>query len=406
MLKVRLLIFLTTIAVVLGFTTVIFMYAQGYRVNPNTLEVSPNGLLVIKSYPDSSQVYINGELKTATNATVPLPPGTYDVSVQKEGYHNWSKRLDIDKEVVTEATAHLFKIAPSLSAITFSGVENPVPSSDFSKLLYAVPATVGGNGSSGLWVLESVNLPLGFSRDPKRITDADTVNSTWLWSPDGREVLLSSAKGIYLLDAGTFTPQSTLVNVGTRKEQILIKWQEEKSKKLNAQMKKIPPEVQDILNRKASQVMFSQDEDMVMYTASASATIPNDLITKLPGSSTQKQEREVKANSTYVYDIVEDRNFMITDRVVQLHGWSDYSSTAPIKSKNGLSWYFSTRHVIIAEEGRITIMDYDGTNRQVIYTGSYVAPYAYSTTSLDRLLILTSLGANTQQSNLYSLSIK
>ena len=133
MLKVRLLIFLTTIAVVLGFTTVIFMYAQGYRVNPNTLEVSPNGLLVIKSYPDSSQVYINGELKTATNATVPLPPGTYDVSVQKEGYHNWSKRLDIDKEVVTEATAHLFKIAPSLSAITFSGVENPVPSSDFSK---------------------------------------------------------------------------------------------------------------------------------------------------------------------------------------------------------------------------------------------------------------------------------
>jgi len=406
MLKLRLLIFISSVATVLGLTTAIFMYAQGYRVNPETLEVSPNGLLVIKSYPDSSQVYINGELKTATNATIPLPSGTYDVSVQKEGYHSWSKRLTIEKEVVTESTAHLFKIAPSLSAITFSGVAGPLPSIDNSKLVYAVPTTTTNNNNSGLWILESVNLPLGFSRDPKRITDADTLNAQWLWSPDSREIMLTTPKGVFLLDTGAFTPQSKLVNVTTRKTQILAHWQEEKEKRLNAQMKKIPSEVQDILKRKASQVVFSPDEDMVLYSASASASIANNLIPQLPGSSSQKENREVKNGNTYVYDIIEDRNFLISELPVHLHSWSDYSLNPKAVAKSALSWYFSTRHVILAEEGKITIMDYDGTNSQVIYSGVYVVPYAFPTSSLDRLLILTSLGANSLETNLYSLNIK
>src|SRR3989344_9700923 len=346
MAKVRIIVFLITIVVVGTVLYVASLYARGYRFNPQTLKFIPNGLLIIKSVPDGAQLFINGEFKTATNTTLPLPPGTYDIRVEKEGFWTWSKRMTIEKEVVTESTAHLFKIAPSLSAITFSGVAGPLPSIDNSKLVYAVPTTTTNNNNSGLWILESVNLPLGFSRDPKRITDADTLNAQWLWSPDSREIMLTTPKAVFLLDTGAFTPQSKLVNVTTRKTQILAHWQEEKEKRLNAQMKKIPSEVQDILKRKASQVVFSPDEDMVLYSASASASIANNLIPQLPGSSSQKENREVKNGNTYVYDIIEDRNFLISELPVHLHSWSDYSLNPKAVAKSALSWYFSTRHVI------------------------------------------------------------
>src|SRR4030042_6361491 len=136
MTKIRMFIFAITIAIVFVVGTLIFLYAKGYRLDSDTKKFSPNGLLVIKSVPDGAQIFINGELKTATNATIPLIPNTYDVSVKKEGFLSWNKRLTIEKEIVTEASAHLFKSVPSLSAITFLGVENPIPSHDLTKISY------------------------------------------------------------------------------------------------------------------------------------------------------------------------------------------------------------------------------------------------------------------------------
>jgi hypothetical protein len=51
-------------------------------------------------------------------------------------------------------------------------------------------------------------------------------------------------------------------------------------------------------------------------------------------------------------------------------------------------------------------MDYDGTNRQEVYSGSYIAPHAFPTVNKERLLILTNLGADSVLPNLYSLSLK
>lgn len=171
--RVRLLIFLFTFFVVGTVATVISLYARGYRFNAQKANLTPNGLLVLKSAPDSAQIYVDGELKTATDATIPLPPGTYDVSIKKEGFRDWNKRLSIQKEVVTEATAHLFKSAPSLTSVTFSTAINTTPSYDFTKIAYIVPVTPTSNDAHGLWIMETLNLPLGFARDPRRITDGN-----------------------------------------------------------------------------------------------------------------------------------------------------------------------------------------------------------------------------------------
>lgn len=405
MAKVRIIVFLITIFVVGVALYIASLYARGYRFNFQTLKFTPNGLFIIKSVPDGAQLFIDGEFKTATNSTIPLPPGTYDVRVEKEGFWTWSKRMTIEKEIVTEATAHLFKIAPSLSAVTFSGAINPTPSRDFTKISYVVPTDgkgVDNQNIAGLWVIEMLNLPLGFSRDPKRITDGDLKSASWVWSPDGREILLTTSQGVYLLNSGVFTSQAQRVNVITQKEKILAGWNDELKKRREAQITKLPDEFKDILRRKTISFMLSPDEDMVLYTASSSATIPDNITKQLPGASTQKQERNLKAGRTYVYDIKEDRNFLITEDSSDL----TIDGGEQTQAKRRISWFPTSRHLILAENDKITILDYDGTNHQTVYAGVYLAPNAFSTLSIDRLLVLTNLGADTTIPNLYSLGIK
>ncbi|MFZ5932767.1 MAG: PEGA domain-containing protein [Patescibacteria group bacterium] len=391
MTRIRVFLALVTAAIVgvLGYFLV--LYARGYRFDKKTFHFAPSGLLVAKSDPTGAQVFVNAELTTATDSTISLSPGTYDVAIKKEGYLPWEKRLLIEKEVVTEACASLFRAAPSLSAVTFSSVVNPTVSADGTRIAYGVPYLPSDPEKGGIWIMETVNLPLGFARDPRRITDGDISSSTWEFSPNGREILLTTRTGVFLLDAGSFTPQARRVNVAARKEIILSEWQDERQKRLASQIRNVPTEVADVLERKTSAVIFSPDETKILYTASSSATLKENLIKPLPGSSTQRQERDIKIGRTYVYDIKEDRNFLI-----------DEGS----ESDRRLSWFPTSRHLLLAEDERIVIMDYDGTNRQQVYSGSYIAPHAYPFGSTSRLLILTNLGATSTEANLYSLTIK
>ncbi|OGM24119.1 hypothetical protein A2627_03545 [Candidatus Woesebacteria bacterium RIFCSPHIGHO2_01_FULL_39_28] len=388
MIKIRVAIFFITLLVVGTIGLIASYYARGYRLNFKTFHFVPNGLFVVNSEPNGAQVFIDGELKTATNSTLPLPPGTYDVLIKKEGFISWSKRLVIEKEIVTQVDAVIFPTAPSLSAITFSGAYNPKPSSDLTRIAYGILPSFD-NDKAGLWIIEAVDLPLGFKRESRQITDGDLTDATWDWSPDSREILLTTKTGVYLLDSGSYTAQNKRVNVSPKLDEIKKEWTDLKNKKLEAQLSRLPDETKDIFERKVKEAVFSPDENKILYTASGSATIPLGLIKPLPGSSTQKQERDIKTNRIYAYDIKEDRNFLITDTDNQI-----------------INWFPTSAHLVLAEPNKITIIDYDGTNRQVVYSGQYEAPHAYPSANQNRLIILTNLGANSSIPNLYSLSLK
>lgn len=389
--RLRVAIFLSTILIV-GIVGYLFsLYARGYRFNQETGNFSPNGLLVANSDPNGASVLVNGELKTATNATIPLVPGTYDIEVKKDGLISWKKRLTINREEVTQINVTLFASAPSLSAITFSGVINPIMSPDQTKVLYGVPATTSDESleKAGLWILETVNLPLGFNREPRRITDGNLVDATWNWSPDSREVMLTMKSGaVYILNTSEFVTQGQRVNVASQKELILAEWEEKKDKRLQAQLGKLPDELESIFLDKTSEVIFSPDENKILYTASGSATLKEGLIPPLPGSSTQKQAREIKLGKKYIFDIKEDRNFEVAD------------ATQPSY------WLATSNHLLLPQKDSVEIMDYDGTNRQTVYTGSYIFPFAYPSVSPGKLMILTNLGASTGFPNLYSLGLR
>jgi hypothetical protein len=390
MVKLRLLTILLTLIILIGAGTISILYARGYRfgLKQNQITLSPRGLLVANSDPNGAQVFVSGELETATNNTISLSPGTYDVQIKKEGYLGWQKRIVIEKEVVTQIDAFLIPTAPSLSALTYSGVFNLKLSPDFSKIAYGIPPNSDNGERAGLWVLETVNLPLGFNRDPRQITDGDLTNANWEWSPDGREILLTTKSASFLLNAGEFTSQNQRVNVASQVSEIKSEWQKKIDKKLESQVSKLPDELKSILERKATDIKFSPDENRILYTASGSATIPDNLEKELPGASTQKQERDIKDTKSYVYDIKEDRNFAVGD---------------PGES---LSWLPNSLNLLLPKEDKIIVLDYDGTNRQTVFSGNYVYPHAYPSTSSNRILILTNLGGEDKFSNLYWLSLK
>lgn len=400
MTKIRVIFFIITLIVVGSVGLFASYYARGYKLNFETLKFQPNGILVLKSEPDGASVYVNGELKTATNANISLPPGTYDIEVRREGFFSWYKRLVIEKEIVTQAVISLFKNVPSLSPITQTGVINPIMSEDGSKIVYSVlPGKNVASDKIGLWALDTFSLPLGFGAGPKRITDGDMTNATYAFSPDGRQIILTISNSIFVIDTGSFIAENERVNIASKKEVTLTSWIKEKAVKDANLIQNLPPEVSDILSRKSSNFVFAPDNNMVLYTASASAAISEGLVRPLPGASTQKQERGIKPGNTYVYDIKEDRNFLITDQPVTINNVDN----PPL---GAVRWMSTGKHLLFAVTGQVVIMDYDGTNRQVVYSGSYSAPSAFPYTNATKLLILTNLGAATSSANLYTLTVK
>jgi hypothetical protein len=157
------------------------LFARGYRPDLNGKTLQPSGILVANSFPDGAQLLINGNLKTATNSTINLDPGTYNVEIKKDGFIPWEKTLQVEAEIVTRATATLFPSVPSLRAITSSGASRPTLSPDGTKIAYHQTDEKG----TKLFVLDLNESTFGFiNRDPKLLSTQvikQKLLSRFLW---------------------------------------------------------------------------------------------------------------------------------------------------------------------------------------------------------------------------------
>ncbi|MFH1971748.1 MAG: PEGA domain-containing protein, partial [Patescibacteria group bacterium] len=314
MTKIRLILVSLTIIIVGSIGIFASFYARGNRFNIEKFKFEPNGILVVKSDPTGSEIYINGDIETTSDANISLAPGTYDVSLKKDGFITWNKRLVVEKEIVTEIAVSLFKSVPSLSPVTLNGSINPVASSDYTKIVYFVPPLENqATDKTGLWIVENVNLPIGFSKDPRKITDGNLINSSWKFSPDGNDVLLETAQGIFLLNAGSFTSQGQRVNIASKYQITKNDWKKESNKKIESNLKSFPDELEKIFLENTEVIEFAPDNKKMLYIASSSASLKEGLVKPLPGTSTQKEERNIEKGRIYVYDIKEDRNFLIAE---------------------------------------------------------------------------------------------
>ncbi|PIS09039.1 hypothetical protein COT75_03445 [Candidatus Beckwithbacteria bacterium CG10_big_fil_rev_8_21_14_0_10_34_10] len=417
-----------SIAVFLIFGTLgAIRFAKGYRLNFKNKTVDGTGLLVTNSFPKGASVYINSKLTTATDDTLNLPPGEYEIKIVKDGFISWEKKLLLQEELVTQTNAHLFPAVPDLNALTSSGATNLTPSPDGYKIAFSV-ASASAKLKNGLWVLDLNSNSLSSSYGTRQISQEfgsiDFSKADILWSPDSQEILVKNNGDTVLLDADRLNQPESINDVLVRLSLILSEWEKELAEKRQKQLSKLPEEMQKIATQSAKNVYFSPDEEKLLYTATASALIKEDLIPSLPASNTQEEERNLQAGRIYVYDLKEDKNFFIaeaekeTAEETKLDKEEDEKAIINRRIKEiqrhysplyfqSLQWFPTSKHLVYNMKDKITILEYDNTNIATVYAGPFENSFVYPWPDGSKLAILTTLTPEADQPlNLYAIDLK
>jgi len=419
----RLLYAIIFISALVGGVLFAIKFAKGYRPSLTKKSLQGTGLLSANSIPKGATVFINDKLTTATDDTLNLPPGEYKVKIAKDGYIPWEKTLILEPELVSQTNTRLFPSVPNLKPLTFSGSLNPTPSPDGQKIVFAVEHSTT-DSRNGLYVIDLQARPFSLNTDPRQITryseKYDFINAQLTWSPDSSQILATlnidePDELNVLLNPGSFNDIADLKDVTARLPVIIKDWQELLDKKTHQSMLELPVFMQELATQSAKLIYFSPNDEKLMYTATENLTIPKDLIPALPSSSTQPETRDLEIDNVYIYDIEEDKNFLISQTTPNPSPSPSPSPTPLEEIKNRYSsvstqtiqWYPDSSHVIIVKEDKIIISEYDSTNQAVVYAGPFAHQFAYPYPNGSSLVILASLnGGSNLPPNLYSINLK
>lgn len=479
-------------------------WAKGYRFNfgEKGPELTGTGLLVASSDPKGAQVYLNGKLTTATDDTLNLPPGSYQVEIKKDGFLPWKKKLEVVTELVTQTTAKLFPSVPNLTPLTFTGAKDPYPSPDGQKIVYRVDSAAN-EAKNGLWILELSERSFAVARigEPKQIarttSQYDFSAAKIVWTPDSNQILAywqdegrrTRAEGrrptiaaAVLLGTSGMNDEADLVDATPRLPVLLSQWYQDLDEKDMVRLKELPKLMQETATASAQAAYFSPDEKRLLYSPSENLTIPEGLTPDLPAESTQPEERDIKVDSLYVYDIEEDRNYRLSVLGFRLSDLgrsvsrlqapgapatggqvgSSVSETGKLKTDNGedywrrrleddrtrweaatesaekkktlalppvpeellpdlladlpnryspiwqlgIQWFPTSAHLLTSGKDGISIVEYDGANNSVVYSGPSQDNFVYPWPNGSRLVILTNFNDQNSPTNLYAINLK
>ena len=106
-------LYMTPFILLIVATIIIIFYGRGYifSFGDGKIGILSTGLFAATSQPDGAGIYINNHLTSATNNSISLSPGSYDIKIVKSGYFPWEKKIKIEKEVVSTAYALLLPTA-------------------------------------------------------------------------------------------------------------------------------------------------------------------------------------------------------------------------------------------------------------------------------------------------------
>lgn len=385
-------------------TFLAILYGKGYRLNfggEGNQIIAGTGLLVLTSTPDGARVYLDDNLTTATNDTLNLPPGEYNVRIEKDGYYPWKKHVILKKEAVTKTDALLFPSAPKLEAVTLLGAEEPIVNSNGSLLAYKVSSSSAQN--NGIYVISLTNRPLIPLGNTSRQIASDRIDNfsgaTLEFSPDGQEVLASippssttsGALKLYLLrtDGLNDNPQNVTVTIA----QVRSQWEAEQKELEEKFINSIPRKARSFALKNFINPKLSPESDKIVYTASTSASMPIFITPTLPTTNSTPENRELKAGNIYVYQIKEDKNYLL------------FSPKEGEVLPNFI-WHPSSSHLVFIKDKRISAIEYDGQNLTTLYSGPFTPNFVYPWPDGSGVLIRTNLNDETIPPNLYTVGLK
>lgn len=394
----QLIISLIILVILLVGTVGVILYGTGYRlgIQQGKPTVSKTGILVTNSEPRGAQVFINGHLTTATDTTLNLTPGEYTVKIVKDGYFPWEKKLRIQEKVVTVAEARLFPIALKLEGVSSTGVQRPVLDPQRTKIAFLVDDQ--SFRKNGIYIYDMTTNPvLTLQGTAKQIIDNtfDTFSkSTLSWSPDSQQVMATIAASpsrnasYYLLDASGFnnSPQDVTALLNVTEDA----WTKLRTTKEKARMNSLKKPVRTLISNNFSIISWSPDDTKILYQAKEDTTLPIMIKPRLLGITNALTEtRKINKDQIYVYNVKEDINIYLFD-------------TLP----PSLTWFPDSEHLILVDEKKIAIMEYDGSNKTTVYAGPFLDHYVFPWPDGSKLVVLTNLNNALTEPNLYTVSLK
>ncbi|MBU1200851.1 PEGA domain-containing protein [Patescibacteria group bacterium] len=412
----RLLVNIAIIIVIALGSTIAIKIAKGYRPNLNDLSLKGTGLLAVSSYPKQAKVLINDRLSTTTDDTLYLKPDTYQIEIIKEGFHPWSKQINIKEELVSIAAARLFPTIPATTPLTFYHVQNVHPSPGGDKIAFVLTGSPF-NEDNGLYTLSLDNTLLG-SKQSIQLTNQnvyDYTKATLLWSPDSSQILVAFGNqdlitSSHLLNAKSLNPEKSINDVTVQLPLILSQWQDQLALIDQSSLSQAPEFMQKILLEKSQNTYFSPDQKKVFYIPAEDIDLPeNTLGQSLPSINPTPEQRQLKANQIYVYDITEGTNYLLpypiipstnTDLITKLKGQTDSNYTT------NLRWYPNSNQLIYTQENKVETIDYDGLNQTTIIETQILETFSTPSPTGNHLIILTNLNQKPDQQNLISLDLK
>ncbi len=436
-----------SLGVIIAGTALAIQYAKGnFRVTEQGF-MQGTGLLAANSFPSGAEVHIDDKLTTATDDTLYLEPDTYLVEIIKDGYAPWKKQLRIEQELVTQTNAQLFPLAPSLSTLTFSGVENFQPSPNGEKIVY-YSASASAEQKKGLYVLDlSTGLPFG-TKQPFQISNTtpqfELQNTQLIWSPDSSQLLVIAGTRALLLDTTKLNDLTQLQDVSLRLKQVFSEWEQEMYLRERQYIKEFPEEVVAIASSSATNIYLSPDKRRLLYTVTAATTLPSGIVPNpFPSTNSVVEDRNLVPNTVYVYDREEDKNYKVATVQPKTEGsvpgkallaadtFSPFStlvtaspsaftslqasSSAEIADRfnnyhspvfsNTLQWYPDSKHLLFVEDNAVKIMEHDGGNQTTLYSGPFTRNFIYPSPNGERVIIITSFSPASPE-NFYAVELK
>lgn len=391
-------LYIATILFLIAGTITVILFGKGYNFSfgDGKIGLLGTGILAATSSPDGAGIYINNHLTSATNNTINLAPGEYNIKISKAGYFPWTKKITVKKEVVSTAYALLLPTAPKLENITDTGVSDPVIDPSGSKIAYTV-SSFDSARKNGVYILDMSLRPILTLQNASTQIADDTIDSfskaKLSWSPDAKELVatISAGPGIattYLLKTSfNQNPQDiteTLASVNNS-------WNKQKDNQEKSQIFGLKSTLINLIKENFKILSWSEDETKILYSASRSANLPIIINPQLIGTDSTPEERNINKDAIYVYDIKEDKNFRILDSMPE---------------KFPLTWFSDSKHLIYVADKKISIMDYDGINKTTVYAGPFIDTYVFAWPDGSKILMLTDLGNPTISPNLYTIGLK
>lgn len=356
-----LLIILSVALIVVSSTFLISIFARGYRLDTSSgFQLKATGLLSVTSKPKLASVYVNNLLKTVTDDTINLPPGSYHLKITKNGYYPWEKKIQIKPELVNQVEIQLFRSSTELKPLTEHQIINPAASPDGQKIVYALASSSATKKGNGLYLMEFTDLPLLMSLNSERqlfqsTTSLDWSNFIFEFSPDSKQILATSTKRsmAYLFSLDQNQNVNNLSDISPHLPQIKKEWELSREKITKNKLTKIPANFQPFIATNSAILLLNTSEDKLLYQPAIDGQLPILLPSPPPTQSTQNQQRNLNRDSFYVYDFKEDTNFLIGSTSLSQISWIPYSN-----------------NLLFTENNQIRVCDYDATNYQTIYSDS------------------------------------